>query len=212
MSVNKINRRLLLPVFLISASIHAQTWDEWFAQKQTQKKYLLEQIAALQSFMATAEKGYKMISEGIHSISAIKNGELNLHTVFFGSLEAVNPAVKNMAMIANIISDQIAIVNAFKHISQQNLNPNELAYIESVKEEVISKSLEDLDAILAVLADQQLQLTDDERLKRLTEAGAGIQDKLQFAQFFSNAANLLSIQKQNSLRDVNTLQKIYPLK
>jgi flavodoxin len=212
MAINKINRLLLLPVFLISEAIHAQTWNEWFAQKQTQKKYLLEQIAALQSFMATAEKGYKIVSEGIHSISAIKNGEFNLHTVFFGSLEAVNPVVKNTAMVANIIADQIAIVNAFKHISQQNLNPNELAYIETVVGTVIAKSKEDLDAILAVLTDQQLKLTDDERMKRLAAVDAGMRDKLQFAQFFSNAANLLSIQKQKDQMDARTIQNIYQLK
>ena len=45
---------------------HAQTWAEWFQQKQTQKKYLIEQIAALQVYLGYAKKGYDIASKGIH--------------------------------------------------------------------------------------------------------------------------------------------------
>src|SRR5674476_818487 len=94
---------IILTLIFIAADSHAQTWDEWFAQKQTQKKYLLQQIAALQTYISTAEKGYKIASDGIHTISNIKNGELNLHSLFFNSLKTVNPKIKNATIVAEII-------------------------------------------------------------------------------------------------------------
>ncbi|MBK8088802.1 MAG: hypothetical protein IPK31_13170 [Chitinophagaceae bacterium] len=49
---------ILLPViatFLFNAA-NAQTLNEWVNQKSTQKKYLLQQIAALQVYIGYAKK------------------------------------------------------------------------------------------------------------------------------------------------------------
>ena len=165
---------------------HAQTWDEWFAQKKTQKKYLLQQIAALQTYMATAEKGYKIASDGIHTISNIKNGEFNLHSLFFNSLKTVNPKIKNAAIVAEIIAYQIAIVNKFKNISKQNLNTDEVGYISKVYSNVLAEGLKDINALITIITDNQLQMTDDERIKRIAALHTGMQDKFMFSQSFVN--------------------------
>jgi hypothetical protein len=191
---------------------HAQTWDEWFAQKKTQKKYLLQQIAALQTYISTAEKGYKIASDGIHTISNIKNGELNLHSLFFNSLKTVNPKIKNATIVAEIIAYQIAIVNEFKNISKQNLNSDELAYIGKVYSNVIAESIKDINALIEVITDNVLQMTDDERIKRITALHTNMQDKFMFSQSFVNDANILSIQKQHQLNDAVTVKKLYNLK
>lgn len=48
---------ILFIMFFVNRS-HAQTWDEWFNQKSTQKKYLLQQIAAFEAYLSYAKKGY----------------------------------------------------------------------------------------------------------------------------------------------------------
>ena len=191
---------------------HAQTWDEWFAQKKTQKKYLLQQIAALQTYMTTAKKGYKIASDGIHTISNIKNGEFNLHSLFFNSLKTVNPKIKNAAIVAEIIAYQIAIVNKFKNISKQNLNSDEVTYISKVYSTVIAESIKDINALIGVITDNELQMTDDERIKRIVALHNDMQDKFMFSQSFVNDANILSVQKQGSLNDAVTVKQLYNLK
>ena len=51
--------------------------------KKTQKKYLLQQIAALKVYISYAKKGYNIVSSGINTIRDIKKGELNLHNNFY---------------------------------------------------------------------------------------------------------------------------------
>ena len=61
---------------------------------------MLDQIAALQAYLQVAEKGYHIVEQGLQTIGEIKNGELNLHSAFYSSLEAVSPTVAHMAAVA----------------------------------------------------------------------------------------------------------------
>ncbi|MCA6438992.1 MAG: hypothetical protein IM581_03630, partial [Chitinophagaceae bacterium] len=91
-------------------SSNAQTTDEWLNQKSTQKKYLLQQIAALQVYIGYAKKGYTVVTSGINTIRNIKNGDLNLHRDFFNRLKNVNPAIRRYAKVADIIAYQVKII------------------------------------------------------------------------------------------------------
>src|SRR5438093_6658250 len=97
----------------------AQTFSEWFEQKETQKKYLIEQIAALQTYLGYVQKGYSIAQKGLTTISNIKNGEFNLHTDYFNSLRSVNPNIKSCAKVADIIAMQLRIVQAYKNTYRQ---------------------------------------------------------------------------------------------
>ena len=59
-------------------NLQAQTFDEWFRQGKTQKKYLAEQIAALQFYIGIAKEGYKAVGKGLQTIGDIKNGDFNI--------------------------------------------------------------------------------------------------------------------------------------
>lgn len=43
----------------------AQTFDEWFRQKKTQKKYLVQQIAALKVYLGYLKEGYEIAQKGM---------------------------------------------------------------------------------------------------------------------------------------------------
>ena len=92
----------------------AQTTDEWLNQKATQKKYLLQQIAALQVYLGYAKKGYTIVTSGVNTIRNIKNGDFNLHRDFFSRLKNVNPAIRRYAKVADIISYQVKIIRQTK--------------------------------------------------------------------------------------------------
>lgn len=203
---------ILLLIFFNPGLIHAQTWDEWFKQKKTQKKYLQDQIAALQTYMATAEKGYKIVSDGIHTIANIKNGEFNLHTLFFSSLKTVNSNIKNAAIVAEIIAYGAAVIEKFKTVGKQNLNNDEIAYISNVYSHILTASLQDINALTDVITDGKLQLSDDERMQRIAELHNSMWDKYQFAQSFVNDASLLSVQRQQSVNDIIISQQLYHIK
>jgi uncharacterized membrane protein YobD (UPF0266 family) len=64
---------------LLSSGVKAQTFAEWFRQGATQKKYLLQQIAALQVYIGYMQQGYSIAKQGLNTISDVNNGEYNLH-------------------------------------------------------------------------------------------------------------------------------------
>ena len=69
-------------LFLAAGTVEAQTFSEWFRQKKTQKKYLLQQIAALQVYIGYAQKGYRIAKEGLTTIGGFTKGEFDLHSDF----------------------------------------------------------------------------------------------------------------------------------
>ncbi len=74
---------LVAVLLLTNTFANGQTFGEWFRQKKTQIKYLLERIAQLQVQIELLKKGYKIVDNGLRTIHQIKDGEFNLHKDFF---------------------------------------------------------------------------------------------------------------------------------
>src|SRR5688500_18381417 len=105
-----MKKLILCVLFAFTAGICVcQTPDELLRQKETQKKYLLRQIAAFKQYMKSLEKGYQIVKKGSEVISKIKKGDFELHKDFFESLKDVNPSIKNSAKVADIILYQVTI-------------------------------------------------------------------------------------------------------
>lgn len=201
-------------ILLVFCSViaKAQTWDEWFKQKQTQKKYLLEQIVAFEEYLKDIQKGYAVVSSGIQTVKDITNGEFNLHNVFFSSLGTVNPTIKDMAAVADIIAMQAAIIRKFKTVTNAGGSPDETAYIGRVYQNLTNACITDINMLLNVLTDHVLQLNDEQRIARIMDIHQSMQDKYVFAQSFVQQASMLSLERMKEQSDINTSRQLYHLK
>ena len=101
------NAIILSIAFTLSFKSHSQTAQEWTQQKATQKKYLLQQIAALQVYLGYAKNGYSIVTSGVNTIRNIKNNDLSLHRNFFNLLKNVNPSISRYAKIVDIMAYQV---------------------------------------------------------------------------------------------------------
>lgn len=208
-------KKLLFILFVFAGfGAHAQTWDEWFNQKSTKKKYLLQQIAALQIYIGYIEKGYKIASEGLHTIEDIKHGEFGLHSTYFNSLKAVNPKIKHAAEVAATIAIAAEVTQYFKHAIQQfksagQFNSDELAYVSNVFDNLANEVAKNLDALIAVTTDGKLQMTDDERIRCIDSIYAEAQRQQAFAQSFVNGGFTLAAQRQAEALDNNIIKGFY---
>src|ERR1700676_2135401 len=81
---------------------------------QSDIQAMLKQIALLAVYVKELENAINIAQDGLTTIGEIKNGEFNLHNLFFSSLQRVNPSVVKYSKIAEIIADQIAILSDFK--------------------------------------------------------------------------------------------------
>lgn len=190
---------------------HAQTFAEWFRQNKTQKKYLIEQIAAFQVYLGYLQKGYHIAESGINAINEIKHGDLNLHRLFFTSLQNVNPNVKRYVRVTDIIALQnktTRIASATMQLTYKTtqLNTGEKDYIKNVYKNLLSDCSDDLDDLIAVVTDGTLTMKDEERIKRIDGIYKGITDKYAFANHFQNQVKILTLQRSRETYDIKTLQ------
>lgn len=208
---------ILLFLILLAIGTRAQTFAEWFQQKKTQKKYLIQQIAALQVYSGYVKKGYSIAEEGLTAIGDIKDGELDLHTGYFNSLKDVNPKIKNYPKVADIVAMQINIIQAYKHaygkIKESNaFNPGEVSYINRVFARLLDDCANTIDELIMITTADRLEMEDGERLKRINSLYFDMQDKYTFAQSFGNEAMVLAAARIQEKNDIQTSRTVNGIK
>jgi hypothetical protein len=180
-----------------------------FNQKAADLKSMGKQIALLQLYIGWIEKGYSIARSGLTLIGDIKQGELNLHTVFFGSLSSVNPDIKKYSKVAAIIVTIQAITKELNKISSvQNISTGEKQYLITVKGNLLEDCAKMLDNLISVATDDTYKMTDDERIKRIDGIYSDVNSKWVLAKDFTDEAIMISAQRQADRRDIKTLQNL----
>ncbi|PRX96964.1 hypothetical protein CLV24_1772 [Pontibacter ummariensis] len=208
-------KAFLLSIFLLATvTLRAQTFDEWFRQKETQREYLVQQIAALQAYAGVLREGYTILRQGISTVEHIKNGDLGLHQAFFGSLTLVSPAIAGSARVADILSYHMAIARDLREAlpalrRSGQLKENELEHLEKVKARVLASCARDLEELWLLLAANEREMSDAGRLQRLEALYGNTRETFRFTRSFLKEARVLPLwraREQQELEDVRTLQ------
>lgn len=202
--------KLLLVILLVSKSLfsYCQTFEEWTQQKKTQIKYLVQQIAANKVYIEYVQKGYLIVNKGLATIRNIKNGDFNLHRDFFGSLKQLNPRIKKYVKVVDIIAYQMKIIKEIKKTMQGiketgQLTADELDYCKMVFENLLEECLKNVEELIIVIGDDELEMKDDERIKRIDALYADMQNKYAFSSSFSEEMGLLSVQRLGEQIEIN---------
>jgi hypothetical protein len=209
-----MNKAILIFGFVMCVQHgHAQTFDEWFRQKQTQKKYLLQQIAALKVYLDYLKKGYKIVYKGLTIVGDIKQGKFDLDIEYLESLKNVNSAVSGSAKVAAIIAYQRKIMVEFRRLKDSAnesdfLSNDEKYYVQEVYANILRESELSLDELDRVLSGSDFEMKDDERVKRIDGIYADMKDKFEFTKSFSNSTGLLIAQRSKDAQEVLVQEKL----
>lgn len=198
---------------LLPTECSAQSWNEWFKQKKTQRKYLVDQIAALKVYLGYVKEGYKIVERGLYTIDNIQNGNFNLHRDFFSSLKNVNPAITKSVKIADITMFQIGILRDVdqirKHAREKNkFTPQEIYYLTKVCNNLLVLCDANLTELTQLISSGDLEMKDDERILRIDKIYARMQDQFAFAHEFNLSTQSLSaarLKSQHETEFFNTL-------
>jgi hypothetical protein len=195
---------------LFNLRVQAQTADELFNQKQTQLRYLVEQIAALKAYTGYLNQGYEIVSDGAQAVRNLKSGEFTLHDTFFKSLKAVNPLIRSSGRVADIISSQLAISKSLNQLKGlYGLSLSQQNYIALVKSQVLREANNDLEELLLIISPGRLEMGDDERMKRVDKIHGAMLDKRSFTQSFCNELSMLVYQKEHEKQSINHVRNLY---
>jgi|SRR5450432_1198302 len=183
------------------------------AHAQEDIQAMLKQIAKLEIYIVDLEKGYSIAKEGLTTIGEIKNGEFHLHSLFFSSLQKVSPMVARYSKIAEIIADQVSIVSQFKNLLKKidvsgHINGLELNYIKTVYSSLTDECNKNLNALIAVTTDGTLEMSDDERIRRIDGIYNDMKDKYAFTMDFTDKSGLLIDGRLNETRESELLKTL----
>ncbi len=212
-------KKLLVITFglcLCMSCANAQTWNEWFRQKKTQKKYLIQQIAALKVYLKYLKEGYDVAKKGLGMIGDIKDGNFNDHATYFESLSLVNPSIKQSRKIALIAQMQQQIMREFNELDEdchesEYLTANELQYVRDVYSNMLAKCEDSIEELNVIISDHSSQLKDDERIERIDLIYENMNDKRDFVQSFSNSTRMIMAQRVREKNEVVTQEKLNSL-
>ncbi|MDB5122373.1 MAG: hypothetical protein JWP94_502 [Mucilaginibacter sp.] len=195
------------------ATAQAQTFAEWFAQKSTQKKYLLQQIAALQVFSGYLKQGYQVATKGMSSISGSLKAENGLHTTYYARMKTTGPEIKNNAMVQDIMTWQQDILSRLQGINNIiGLTTDERNYLANVKAAVLKDCDQQLYTLQNVITDGKMQMSDPERLALLTKVHVVMMNNYRFASGFTAQAKIYGAQRQQELNETATGKQLYGIK
>jgi hypothetical protein len=177
----------------------------------------IEKLLQLKNILTDLYKGYEILHTGYSTIKDISKGNFNLHEAFLDGLLLVSPAVKNYQRLADIVEMQANIVSEYKaaygHFKQDaHFNPDELAYLMNVYNNLVSGSLDNLENLLNVVTASKLRMSDAERLHAIDGIYTDTKDKLMFLRQFNTKTMALAIQRTFDEQDIGTLQQYYNLK
>jgi hypothetical protein len=191
----------------------SQIAQEWLDQKNTQLKYLAQQIAANKVYIEYLQKGYKIAKEGLATIGSIKDGHLNLDTDFFRSLKEVNPRIFNDPSLVAVYGSyhrlHQTITGSLKLIQHNDmLTADESSLLKkslsSLTERIILSKLE----LEQLLTSNELEMTDDARLERIDRVKANVSELQQHATQIMSEVEKLVLQRKRERREVKELASI----
>ena len=206
-----------LTMIFINTALQAQTFKEWFRQKKTQKKYLIEQIAQLKIYLELTEKGYKIAKEGLTMIGDLKRGEFKLHKNYFDSLKVVNPKIADLPKVKWIAAYNGEVKNVCstclsKRGLSDNLSSDELAYLRAVFDRVNGDCDKIQVTLKELITDGNWAMTDDERTKRIEALYQQTLFNLTFSKAFCNESTVLAAARMKEKVDVITGRELHGTK
>lgn len=211
----RIERLLAFTIMTVAASAmatnaDAQTFAEWFKQKSTQKKYLLQQIAALQVYSSYYKMGNSIARNGLGSITGWLNSEYGLHNGYYNNLLTVNPIVKDNKEVSDILNWQSDILKRMGSLDRtRNLSSNEKKYIVQVKAALFSDCDQQITELQNVVTNNKLKMSDEDRLKHIGIIHTAMESNYRFASSFSNQVKVYAAQRTKEGFNIITEKKLY---
>jgi hypothetical protein len=208
---------LLAGAFVLQSEGHSQTTEEWLNQKATQRKYLLQQIAALHMYIGYAKKGYAIVDKGITTVRNIKKGDFNLHRDFLAALKQVNPKISQYAKVADIIAYQLRIIKQANQVKQhiretKQFTADEMDYCYMVFDMLLTECVKSIEELMDVISSDKLEMKDSERLQRIDNLYLDMQDKYTFCTVMSEDMALLAAQRMGEQIEIKRSKILNNLK
>ncbi|MDE3211759.1 MAG: TerB family tellurite resistance protein [Bacteroidota bacterium] len=195
-------------VFFFSATAMCQSQEIQQLQIDVQK------LAQLRAMLSDLKEGYQVLARGYNSIRDLSQSNFNLHCQYLQSLLQVSPAVRNFSGVAAIVTSVHFLVSESRGTIRQfsssgEFSEMEISYMTRVYSNLLNQSLQSLSDLATVLTPGALRMTDEARLQTIQKIETQVRDQQDFFTYFTNRAQLLSIQRTREVSDLSVINQLY---
>lgn len=192
-----------------------QTFNEWFKQKKTQKRYLIEQIAALQLYLKNLKQGYVVVKKGLNLVGDITGNSYSMDNIYLQSLLQVKTPIKNSELSNSIISLEGRIKKRL-NILEERINENntiltvdESTYLTRVKQKAESILSDQMTTAREALTADEVQMTDAGRIEILKNVKNELEDLASFLGQADGELTRVIIQRRAEHFEIQELNLLY---
>lgn len=202
---------MIMGMFLYYGTSQAQS------QEVQQLVLNVEKLSQLKQLLSDMKRGYQVVSSGYGTIKDISQGNFSLHQAFMDGLMQVSPAVRRYRKVADIVNYQLILVREYKSayngFRQINVfRPSELNYLGGVYNNLLKRSLNNMEELTNVVTAGKLRMSDDERIRAIDRLYLDMRDKLQFLRSFNNSTSVLASQRRHEQVQGGQLKTIYGIR
>lgn len=186
------------------------------AQKSKELKIQLEQLVKYQLQSSTVKEKNRIDEQGLDNIGRYKNGTSVLYSEYFKSLFKVNGNVKNSDK-AQYIRDVIEEIKRFfpltisKATNSELYERGEIAYFLKVYENVLKDCNDIIQNLNAVTSNNQLEMTDDQRIDRIDLLHERMVNAYMFSRQFCTNIDNIKIAREKERKDSERIKQLYGL-
>ena len=176
----------------------------------------VSKLAELRGILQDMYTGYEDLHQGYEDVKNIAKGNFSLHDAFLTGLLAVSSNVRNDQRIADIVNNQLELVQEYKSAyatfrADPHFTASELDYLSEVYGNLVTESADDLEELTMVITGGALRMSDDERLSAIERIDEDMKEKLGFLRYFNNNVRVQAVQRAKAAGDGATLAKLYGL-
>ncbi|SEA15019.1 hypothetical protein SAMN05192529_10953 [Arachidicoccus rhizosphaerae] len=207
--------KVIMYIMMALGFLGSMTTSGVKAQSAEVQQLLLDvtKLSQFKQLLKDLQTSYGILNKGYSTIKDIAAGNFSLHKAFMDGLLMVNPSLAKYRRVADIITDEKAIVSqyktAFKYFKSSGwLSPGELDYLSKVYSHLVKGSVDNLDALATVLTAGKLNMTDDERLTEVNRLYHDTHQMLQFLIGFNSNVSMLVAQRGGQDLDMVNLKQL----
>lgn len=173
-----------------------------------------QKLSGMKQVLGQLYTGYHVLAKGYDAVRGASQRNFELHKTFLDGLLLVSPAVRRYPRVAGIIRDQSLLLEGY-HAAWSNFrrgghfSPDELAYMLSVYNDLVSASLKTLSDLAIVLSDGRMRMNDAERLAAIDRIYTSSRGQLDFLYSFNDHSYRLAFQRSLDDNDRRTLKILY---
>ena len=152
----------------------------------------------------------------LNEISNWSEKQKSLYSDYYDELWKVKSTIAYYQRIKDLTVKQVAMVNEYRKAwqlfqSDQHFKPDEIIQMQRVYVGILDASAKNLEQIMLVLNPGKTQMTDQQRLEAINQAGDRLDENYSDLKQYNNQNMILSLHRSKDLNEVQTIKNYYGL-